>query len=131
MILGWEVNIRSIRDDESVKTCVGSRINCFRPNWDVIASILEPSYVVVSCLYRLDDLVLKSPRVTIKYEFLLVILSKLSSKLSANFSETSSDCLGEQHKEIKLHNLRPNYISKFMQSSKYQISNNLKARGSL
>ena len=61
---------------------------------------------------------------TIKYGFLLVILSKLSSKLSANLSKTS----GERYKEIKLHNLPPNDISKVIHSSKYQISNNLKAR---
>ena len=55
---------------------------------------------------------------TIKYGFLLAILSKLSSKLSANISKTSCDWLGERYKEIKLHNLPPNNISKFMHSSK-------------
>ena len=55
---------------------------------------------------------------TIKYGFLFVTLSKLSSKLSANFSQTTSDWLGEQYKEIKLHNLPPNDISKLMHSSK-------------
>ena len=55
MRLGWEVNIRSIQDDELFKTWVGSWINCFKPNWDVIASIFESSYVAVSCLYQLDD----------------------------------------------------------------------------
>ena len=55
---------------------------------------------------------------TIKYEFLLAILSKLSSKLSANFSKTSGDWLSERYKETKLHNLPPNDISKFMHSSK-------------
>ena len=55
---------------------------------------------------------------TIKYGLLLVILSKLSSKLSANFSETSNDWLGKWYNDIKLHNSPPNYISKFMHSSK-------------
>ena len=55
---------------------------------------------------------------TIKYGFLLAILSKLSSKLSANFSKTSGDWLSERYKETKLHNLPPNDISKFMHSSK-------------
>ena len=45
---------------------------------------------------------------TIKYGFLLAILSKLCSKLSANFSKISGDWLGERYKEIKLHNLPPN-----------------------
>ena len=88
------MNIRSIQDDESVRLCVGSRINCFKSNCDVITSILEPSYVV-SCLYQLDDLTLKSTKMTMKYGFLLVTLSKLSSKLYANFSKTSSEWLGE------------------------------------
>ena len=79
---------------------------------------LTLSHVVISCLYQLDDLALKSPKMTIKYGFLLVILSELSSKLSANFSKTSSDWLGERYKEIKLHNLPLNDISKFIRSSK-------------
>ena len=54
---------------------------------------------------------------TIGYGFLLVILSKLSSKSPANFSKTSDDWLGERYKEIKLYNLPPNDISKFMHSS--------------
>ena len=40
----------SMQEDESVKICVGSWINCCETYWDVIASILEPSYVAVSCL---------------------------------------------------------------------------------
>ena len=63
---------------------------------------------------------------TIKYGFLLGILSKLSSKLSANFLKTSGDWLDERCKEMKLYNLPPNDISKFMHFSKKQISNNLK-----
>ena len=41
--LGWEVNNRSVYEDESVKIWVGSLVNCCKPNWDVIASILETS----------------------------------------------------------------------------------------
>ena len=58
-----------------------------------------------------------STRITSKYGFLLVTLSKLSSKLSANFAKKSGDWLGERYK-IKLHNLPQNGISKFMHSSK-------------
>ena len=97
--IGWEVDNRSVQDDESVKMCVGSWTNCCKPNWDVIAWILEPSHVAVSCLYQLDDLVLKSSWMAIRYRFLFVILSRLSSKLSENFSKTSWDWLGEQLKE--------------------------------
>ena len=125
--LGWEVNITLMQDDESVKICAGSWIKCFKPNWDFITSIFQSSYVVVSCLYQLYDLALTSmnlhlsSRMTIKYGFLLVILSKLGSKLSANFSKTSDDWLGKRYKEIKLHNLPPNNISKFAHSSKHIV----------
>ena len=71
---------------------------------------------------------LKSPRMTIKCGFLFVILFKLSSKLSANFLKMSYDWPGERYKETKLHNVLPNDISKFMQSSKSQTSNTLKTR---
>ena len=93
-------------------------INWFKPKWDVIALIFEPSYVVVSFLCQLDDLALTSPRMTIKYGFLLAILSKLSSKLSANFSKTSGDWLGKWYEEIKLLNFPPTDVSKFMHLSK-------------
>ena len=76
----------------------------------------------------MDGLALKLPMTTIKYGFLFKIWSKLSSKLSANFSKTSSDWLGERYTEIKLHNLRPNDISKFMHSSKQEISNTFKTK---
>ena len=55
---------------------------------------------------------------TIKYGFLFVTLSKLSSKFSANFSKASGNGLGERYKGIKLHNFPPNDISKLMHSSK-------------
>ena len=44
----------------------GSWINCFSSNWDVIGSILEPSYVVLSRLYQFDDLALKSSTINIR-----------------------------------------------------------------
>ena len=45
---------------------------------------------------------------TIKYGFLLAILSNLCSKLSVDFSKTPGDWLGERYKEIKMHNLTLN-----------------------
>ena len=39
--LGWEVNNRSIYEDESVKIWVGSLINCCKPNWDVTRLVLD------------------------------------------------------------------------------------------
>ena len=70
-------------------------------------SIFQPSYVSVSCLYQSYDLALKSPKITIKYGFLLGILSKLRSTLSGNFSKTSGDWLCQRYQKIKLHNVPP------------------------
>ena len=36
--LGWDVNTRSIQEDEFDNICVGSWINYISPNWDVIYS---------------------------------------------------------------------------------------------
>ena len=73
-----------MQDKEFPKMRVGSLINCFIQCCEVSASILEPSYVVLSCLYQSEDLVLKSPRTTVRNEFWLLILSNESCKLSAN-----------------------------------------------
>ena len=114
---GWEVHNRSIHEDESVEVWVGSLINCCKPNWDVITSALGPSWAALSCLYQFDYLTIKSPRATIKYGLLLVILSKFSSQLLAKSSKVSGHWVGEQYSYIKLHILPPNNTSKFMHSS--------------
>ena len=44
----------------------GSLTICCSPNWEVMASILEPSEVVVLPVYKLLDFALKSPMATIK-----------------------------------------------------------------
>ena len=54
---------------------VGSLIICFSPNWEVMASVLEPSKVVVSPVYQLLDFALKSPMATIKKG--LVVITKV------------------------------------------------------
>ena len=105
--LGWEVNIKSIQEEEFPKMWVSSLINCCRPNCEVTASILGPSDVVLLCLYQFEDLLLKSPKTTIKNGFWLLILSDESCKLSANSSKESEDWPGDQYKEIKLHNYPP------------------------
>ena len=67
MSLGWELNNRSTHEDQCVKIWVASLISCCKPNGDVVASILEPSWAVLSCLYLFDDLILRSPGTTNKY----------------------------------------------------------------
>ena len=91
-------------------------LNCCRPNCKVTVSILEPSYVVLSCLYQFKDLVLKSPRATVRNGFWLLILIIESCKLSANSSKESEDWLGDRYKEIKLRDFPLNKISKINHS---------------
>ena len=114
--LRWEVNIKSMQEEEFPKMWVGSLINCCRPNCEVMALILEPSYVVLSCLYQVEDLVLKSPRATVVNGFWLLILSNVSCKLSANSSKESEDWLGNWYKEMKLHDFPTIKISKIKHS---------------
>ena len=83
------MNIKSILEEEFPKMRVGSLINRFRPNFKVTASILGPSYVVLFCLYHFEDLLLKSPRATVRNGFWLLILSYESFKLSASSSKES------------------------------------------
>ena len=64
---------------------VGSLIICCSPNWEVVVSISEPSKVVVSPVYQLLDVALKSPMVTIK-KGLLAETSRFSSKLLQELS---------------------------------------------
>ena len=78
-------------EEEFRKMRVGSLIDCSRRNCEVTASILEPSYVVLLCLYQFEDLASKSPRTTVRNGFRLLNLSNESCKLSANFSKKSED----------------------------------------
>ena len=56
-----------------------------------MASILEPSEVVVSPVYQLLDFALKSPMATIKKGLVAATASRVSSKLLQKFSKSSSD----------------------------------------
>ena len=108
-----------MQDGESPIICIGSLIFCCNPYVEVISSILEPSYVVLSPLNQRFDLALKSPRTTVKKVLWAVAVSIFNSKLFANDSKSSCDWLGERYKDINLHNLPPILISKLMHSYKY------------
>ena len=56
-----------------------------------MASILEPSEVVVSSVYQLLDFALKSLMATIKKGLVAETASRVSSKLLQKFSKSSSD----------------------------------------
>ena len=61
-----------MQDGESPIICIGSLIFCCNPYVEVISSILEPSYVVLSPLNERFDLALKSPGTTAKKVLLAV-----------------------------------------------------------
>ena len=64
------------------------------------------------------DVILKSPRITVKKGLFAVTVSMFNSKLLANDSKSSCDWFGERYKETNLHSLPPIIISKLMHSCK-------------
>ena len=82
-----------MQKDEFPVWCVGSLIRCCSPNWEVMPSIFEPSYDVLSLLHQRFDLTLKSPRATVKKGLFAKIVSKFSSKFFRNVSKSSWDWL--------------------------------------
>ena len=81
-----------------------------------MASVLEPSKVVVSPVYQLLDFALKSSMATIKKGLVAKTASKVSSKLLQKFSKSSSDWFGDLYKETKLQILSPRFITKVIHS---------------
>ena len=100
-----------MQEEQSPIICVGSLIICCIPNAEIMPSILEPSYIVLSPLNQRFDLALKSPRKTIKKVLLAVAASRFNSKLFANASKSSCDWLDERYKDTYLRNLPPILIS--------------------
>ena len=111
-----------MHEEEFAVRRVVSLINCCKPNWDVIVSVFKHSWEFISLLYQLDVFALKSPKATIKNGFLLTIVSKVNSKLSANVPKLSRVWLDDFYKQKKPHNLPPILISKFIHSLKNLMS---------
>ena len=95
---------------------VGLLIICSNPNWEVTVSMLEPSKVIVSPVYRLLGFTLKSPMVTIQKGLIAEKASRVNSKLSQIFSNSSSDWFGDLYKEIELQILSPSFMTKVIRS---------------
>ena len=100
---GYDVKMRSIQDEEFSKTCVGSFMIWWSPNCEVRNSIFAPSQVVLSLIYQLLDFILKSPSTTVKSELDSARVSRVSSKLSVNFSKSSLVWLGKIDKEKQIY----------------------------
>ena len=82
--LGWELKVKSIHWEKLFKIGLGSFISWCKPFCEVTASIFLPSSLVISLLYQLLDLALKSPASAIKKGFFWDRVSKINSKLSRN-----------------------------------------------
>ena len=80
---------------------------CLSPYWEVRFTILEPSVVILSFLYYWLNFVLKSPSAITKNGFVSKILSRISSKLFVNVSNSSWDWLGDLYEDKILQNLLP------------------------
>ena len=113
---GWEEKIKLIKATDLPWMRVGSLIVCCSPNWDVMASILEPSKVVISSVYQLLDFPLKSLMATIYKGLVAETTSRVSSKLLPKFSKLSLDWFGDLYKETKLQILSPSFITKVIYS---------------
>ena len=113
---GWEAKIRSIQDKDFPRKWVGSLIIYCSRDWEVMASILEPSMIVLSPVYQLLDFALKSPLTATKKRLVAATASRVSSKLSQKFWKSFSDWLGDLYKETKLQVLSPSFIKKVIQS---------------
>ena len=118
---GWDVNIRSIQDDEVFDMWVGFLIICCKPNCAVTFSISFPSWLVLSWEYQFFDLAFKFPINTIRNGLFWHQVSKFNSKLSMNFPNSSLVWLGDLYKEIKLQILPPIFHSKLIHSWRYWI----------
>ena len=85
---------------------------------EVRFAILEPSVIVLSFLYHWLNFALKSPSAITKNGFVSKILSRISSKLFVNVSNSSWDWLGDLYKDTILQNLLPIFNSKTIHSCK-------------
>ena len=94
----------------------GSLIICSSPSWEVTASMLKPSKIVVSPVYRLLGFTLKSPMVTIQKGLIAEKASRVNSKLSQIFLNLSTVWFGDLYKEIELQILSPSFMTKVIQS---------------
>ena len=67
--LGWSVKIKSIQDVDWGNIWVASEINCLKPCVVVKGSFRVPLMLVMFFDHHVDDLALKSPRITANWDF--------------------------------------------------------------
>ena len=80
-----------------------------------MASILEPSEVVLPPVYQLPDFALKSPMATIKKGLVVETASGLAQSYCRSF-QSHLRLIWNLCKEIKLQILSPNFLSKVIHS---------------
>ena len=86
---GCNVKIRSIEDKEFSKTCAGSFMIWWSQYCEVTNSIFATFVVVLSLIYQFLDFISKSLSTAINCELDSARISKVSPKLSVNFSKPS------------------------------------------
>ena len=62
----------SFQEEEFSNRCVGWDINCCKPHEEVMASILVPSFVLLTLFHHHFDLALKSPWIIEKSDLKIV-----------------------------------------------------------
>ena len=87
---GW-VNIKSIYKEEFCKKGVGPFIKWCNLNWEIELSMALPSRLVLSWLYQLLELTLKTPIVIVRKQPFDDRGSKVISKLLEKVSNSSYD----------------------------------------
>ena len=112
--LGWDVKIKTMKEAELLKLCVGSFIIWLKLDWEVVISVLNSSKVVTSFWYQPWILASKSPNTTIRHGLLFAVCCKLSSKFLMKFSNSSLVWLGDLQRLTKLHVLSPILTSKLI-----------------
>ena len=93
----WDLVIKSILQEDSVKIWVDSFIICCI--CVIKASLLAPSYDVSSCFYQFFYFTFKLPRISSK-GLLLTTSSMINSRLSGNWSNISAGWIGHRYKEM-------------------------------
>ena len=98
--LGCKYQIYLYEEEFAVRG-VGSMINCCKPNWDATVSTFKSWEEFISFLYQSVVFALKLPKATTKNGYLVMIVSNVNSKVSANVSKVSGVWLGDLYKQRK------------------------------
>ena len=101
--MGWSVKIKSIQDDDWSNTWVGSEIICLKPCIVIRESICVPCKVLMSSDHHAGDLALRSPKMTVNWDFEQSVLLSNSSKPDKKDSNLEVLWLGDLYTTATYH----------------------------